>query len=106
VEPDRRPTKSGRRRSLVSFGIEYTALYKSIQLASSFSTFKTIISLSLSSPIVVRKKVLTFLRDEKNRSFVAVEIGRVFKIEIIFEVSEKAAGSCDKEEDTIESKLS
>ena len=69
--------------------INKSILYKSTHLASSFSTFKTIRSLSLLSPIVVRKKVLTFLRDEKNRSFEAVVIGRIFSKEIFFKVSER-----------------
>jgi len=42
----------------------------------------------------VRRYDLTLLSDEKNLSFDAIVIGKVFTYEIIFNVSLKAIGNC------------
>jgi len=47
--------------------------------------------------MVVRKYDLTLLSDEKNLSFDAIVIGKVFANEIIFKVSTKAIGKSFKQ---------
>lgn len=60
----------------------FTASSRVIQLASSFLAAITTRSFNLLSPVVVRKYVFTRLRDEKNFSLEAVDIGNVNNIEL------------------------